>query len=404
MNKATTNRYSITLVKMLACCLCILTCISCKKSVSPEKNGSSVRIIGGSGRNEVNYITEHPDGGWLIFGITNVKGNGGSDIYEAYIDTQMNLVFDTTYGSFLNEEINANSVFKDRDGNILVGGYTQQLLPNTGTDSFAMAYGMVYKFDPYGKLLHKTIIPDNAGISMTNYRISQLPSGNYTVFGANVYYTEHCYIYELTADLQPTENFFSGDIPRYSNTYTLGYTYSELVGNMLIDLSECDTGQFIIQRFTLSAGALTQEEDTLACPGIPEGYYYPWGLIAADKDNLYVNFSWRGSYIVKVTAGKTDWTTQLGQSGNISQLYTNHEGDCYGSIDDYFFKVNKSGSIAWEKIIPGVAEKSGLSGAICINKDKSITIAYATQFAGYYGTNIGIMVLDDNGDSIFKSN
>jgi|GEM_PF-6450147 len=401
MNKAAL--YSISPFKMLACCLCILTCISCKKSVGPEKNGSSVRIIGGSGRNDVNYITEHPNGGWLIFGNTNVKGNGGSDIYEVYIDAQMNLVFDTTYGSFLNDEINANSVFKDRDGNILIGGYTQQLLPNTGTDSFAMAYGMVYKFDQYGKLLHKIVIPDNTGLSMTNYSISQLPSGHYTVFGANVFYTDHCYIYELTEDLQPTENFFTGDIPRYSNAYTIGYSYSQLAGNMLIDLSSIDTGRFILQHFTLSAGALLREEDTLDCPGVADGAY-PWGIVLTDKDNLYVNFSWRDSYLVKVKDRKTDWTMQLGQKNNISQLYTNHEEDCYGGIDDYFFKVNKSGSIAWEKNIPGIAETSGLSGAMCINKDKSITIAYASQLAGYYGGNIGIMILDDNGAPIFKSN
>ncbi len=80
------------------------------------------KTFGGSDDDEVNWIRQTKEGGYIAAGYTKSKGAGYMDAWILKLDSNGNLMWDKTFGGSENDD--AKSILPTNDGKYIVAGYT----------------------------------------------------------------------------------------------------------------------------------------------------------------------------------------------------------------------------------------------------------------------------------------
>ena len=80
------------------------------------------KTFGGKNSDQINSLVLTSDGGALLGGFTESKGDGSGDMYLVRVDADGNKLWDKTYGGKKWDQL--NSLTLTADGEALLGGYT----------------------------------------------------------------------------------------------------------------------------------------------------------------------------------------------------------------------------------------------------------------------------------------
>ena len=103
--------------------LCILFLIywSCEDTKEEESTIIFSKIFGGSGWDQLSFIQQTTDDGYIIIGTTESFGNGGFDTWLIKIYSKGNKLWDQTFGDELDEI--GKSIYEISDGFIILVKY-----------------------------------------------------------------------------------------------------------------------------------------------------------------------------------------------------------------------------------------------------------------------------------------
>ncbi len=142
-----------------------------------DSNGNLVwdKTFGGSGSDEPYSIQQTTDGGFIVTGTTSSKGAGYEDAWVFKLDSAGNLVWDKTFGEYLDD--GAESIQQTTDGGYIVTGWTNS--KGTGQHD-----AWVFKLDSAGNLVwDKTF---GGSLDDWAHSIQQTTDGGYVVAGQTI--------------------------------------------------------------------------------------------------------------------------------------------------------------------------------------------------------------------------
>ena len=133
------------------------------------------KTYGGSGSDRGNSVQQTSDGGYIIAGLTNSKGEGGDDVYLVKTDAQGTVVWEKPYGGSFHDR--GRCVRQTSDGCYVIAGLTW---------SFGQGSGDVYliKTDGSGNTLWTRTYGGTG--EDKGYSVQQTADGGYIIGGSTI--------------------------------------------------------------------------------------------------------------------------------------------------------------------------------------------------------------------------
>ena len=312
------------------------------------------RTYGGSLMDQGFSVQQTTDGGYILVGMTQSFGAGGTDVYLVKTDANGDSLWACTYGGALGEH--GKCVRQTTDGGYIVAGMTQSF--GAGSDDFYLL-----KTDSSGDTLWThTYGGSDADIG---FSVQQTSDGGYIITG---------YTYSFGAgrnDVYLLKTDANGD-----TLWTRTYGGSEWDDGRSVQ--QTSDGGYVVAGFTNSFGA---------------GSYDVWLLKTdANGDTL-----WSGLY---GGSGEDQGYSvqQTTDGGYIIAGYTYSFGA--GSADVYLVKTDANGAALWTRTYGGSSIDKSYSVQHTSDGGYIIAGAFASFGGGRY-PDLYVVKTDENGDSLW---
>jgi hypothetical protein len=312
------------------------------------------RTYGGSLMDQGFFVQQTTDGGYVLVGMTQSFGGGGTDVYMVKTDVTGDTLWTRAYGDTLGEH--GRCVQQTADGGYVVAGMTQSF--GAGSDDFYLL-----KTDADGDTLWTRTYGGSE--SDIGYSVRQTSDGGYIMTG-NTYSSGagHSDVYLVKTDAD-------GD-----TLWTRTYGGSEWDDARSIQQTS-DSG-YVVAGFTNSFGA---------------GSYDIW-LLKTDTNG---DTLWSGVY---GGSGEDQGYSvqQTTDGGYIIAGYTYSFGA--GSADVYLVKTDADGAAVWTRTYGGSSIDKGYSVEHTSDGGYIVAGSFASFGGGRY-PDLYVVKTDENGDSLW---
>jgi uncharacterized delta-60 repeat protein len=321
--------------------------------IKVDENGNKMweKTFGGSGDDGAYSIQQTNDGGYIVAGVTDSFGAGGSDVYVIRLDENGNKLWEKTYGGSGND--GAYSIQQTSDGGYIVAG---------GTNSFGAGEIDFYiiKLDKDGnKVWEKTYGGNDYDDA---YSIQQTTDGGYIVAGwTNSFGAGNWDIYVIKLD----EN----------GNKVWEKTYGGGGDDLAYSIQQTTDGGYIIAGGTNSFGA-----------GDCDVY-----VLKLDEDG---NMIWEDTF----GGSNDDLANSIQQTKDGGYIVAGEKKSFgAGDRDVYIIKLDENGNMVWEKTYGGSGDDS--ANSIQQTKDGGYIVAGYTESFGAGGWDVYIIKMDAEGNT-----
>jgi len=364
------------------------------------------RTFGGTGFDEGRYVEETSDGGYIIAGSTNSFGSGSYDVWLIKTDSNGNRLWDRTYGGSASDY--GYCVKQIKDG-FIITGYTESF--GAGSDDI-----LLIKTDNLGNEIwtktfggterdrgNSLVEAGDGGYVITGYTesfgagskdivlVKTDSDGNqlwYKTYGGEL--SDHAVNLAKTSDggyLLAGSLGVTGDLYNYTQMYFLKV---DVTGNeeWSKTYGELDTRQYGYSAFQASDGCCYLA-GWFDLPGIwPPPDYQSWIIKIDALGNEIWNNKYEGS-LFSATLSPDDGIILVG----INWIETKDSNDIL------LQKINKEGTVEWNKMFGGETEDYGYS--VIEAENNTYVFAGSTSSYGSGSYDAWLIKTDSFGNEVF---
>ena len=314
------------------------------------------KTLGTTGMELGNHIASASDGGYIIAGTTNgFAMNNDDDALVVKTDSLGNVQWAITYGDTFPDV--ARFVKETNDGNYLIAGTIQSLLPNTYWDNM-----LLLKINTNGNMLWGKHMGNQYSDA---YDLAELPTGDIIIAGAQI------------------------------NSYTPGNV--DMDGD-LIRMSP--SGNLLWQKHYGG----TKDDGLYSCVFSGNNFLFAAGVTenfgAGGADIYVVQSDITGVLINSFTYGTSgnDYAYDIIQTPDSNYLIAGTTDYFSGNFSPLLLKINSSGALLWSKTLGSTSTDIIYSGDVT-NNNQLILSGYSNGMSGNGDMSGYLLKLDSTGSS-----